>query len=103
MKIPIALEPIERRICLLRGRRVMLDTHRAELYGVKAFRLREQVGRNRARFPVDFMFQLSEDEAASMVSQKAIPSRQHLGGYLPYASRRKESPRYPAFCAAPAL
>jgi hypothetical protein len=31
------------------------------------------------------MFQLTEKEAAAMVSQNAIPSRKHLGGYLPYA------------------
>jgi hypothetical protein len=36
------------------------------------------------KFPKHFMFQLTEDEANSMVSQNAIPSKQHLGGSLPY-------------------
>ena len=63
----------------------MLDRDLAELYDVKATRLREQVKRNINRFPNNFMFQLSDKEAESMVSQNAIPSRKHLGGYLPYA------------------
>ena len=41
--------------------------------------------RNRARFPSDFMFQLTDEEVNLMVSQNAIPSRQHLGGSHPYA------------------
>ena len=49
----------------------------------KPIRLREQVKRNSKRFPPDFMFQLTEDEVEFMVSQNAIPSRQHLGGSLP--------------------
>ena len=36
------------------------------------------------RFPDDFMFQLNDQEIDSMVSQNAIPSRKHLGGYNPY-------------------
>lgn len=63
----------------------MLDRDLAELYGVKAIRLREQVKRNQMRFPENFMFQLTENEVDRMVSQNAIPSKQHLGGFLPYA------------------
>jgi hypothetical protein len=63
----------------------MLDRDLAELYDVKAYRLREQVKRNIIRFPKNFMFQLTEEEVEMMVSQNAIPSKQHLGGYLPYA------------------
>lgn len=81
----ILIEAIERRIFLIRSQKVMLDRDLAHLYGVKPIRLREQVKRNKDRFPQDFMFQLSEDEADLMVSQNAIPSRKHLGGYLPYA------------------
>ncbi len=62
----------------------MLDRDLAELYGVRAIRLREQVKRNLARFPSNFMFQLDEKEVESMVSQNAIPSKQYLGGSLPY-------------------
>ena len=84
MKEIVLSKPIEKRIFLIRGLRVMLDKDLAELYGVKAFRLREQVKRNLGRFPADFMFQLTEQEVKYMVSQNAIPSRKHLGGYLPY-------------------
>jgi len=62
----------------------MLDKDLAALYGVKPIRLREQVKRNLLRFPEDFMFQLNEEEINAMVSQNAIPSRKHLGGYEPY-------------------
>lgn len=75
---------IERRIYLIRRQKVMLDSDLAELYGVKPIRLREQVKRNRSRFPEDFMFQLTDGEVDVMVSQNAIPSRRHLGGFLPY-------------------
>ena len=68
------------KILVLRGQNVMLDRDLAELYGVKPIRLREQVKRNMMRFPENFMFQLTEEEADWMVSQNAIPSRQHLGG-----------------------
>ncbi len=63
----------------------MLDRDLAILYGVKAIALRQQVKRNKERFPSDFMFQLSEQEAESLVSQNVIPSRRSLGGFLPYA------------------
>jgi hypothetical protein len=72
------------KILLIRGQNVMLDRDLAALYGVKPIRLREQVKRNIERFPENFMFQLTEEEAEMMVSQNAIPSKQHLGGTLPY-------------------
>lgn len=84
MKAIVPIEVIERKIYLIRGHKVMLDRDLADLYGVKAIRLREQVKRNKKRFPEDFMFQLSDEEIAPMVSQNAIPSRKHLGGYRPY-------------------
>lgn len=55
----------------------------AAFYDVKPIRLREQVKRNSKRFPADFMFQLTGQEVEYMVSQNAIPSKQHLGGSLP--------------------
>ena len=63
----------------------MLDRDLAELYGVEPIKLRQQVKRNKERFPANFIFQLTEDETDSMVSQIVIPSKQHLGGHLPYA------------------
>jgi len=77
-------ETIKNKIYTIRGLQVMLDSDLAELYDVKPIRLREQVKRNRARFPDDFMFQLNDNEVEIMVSQNAIPSKQHLGGSLPY-------------------
>ncbi len=62
----------------------MLDRDLATLFDVKAIRLREQVKRNCDKFPPHFMFQLSNEEVEIMVSQNAIPSKQHLGGYMPY-------------------
>jgi hypothetical protein len=81
----VPIELIENMIYLIRGQKVMLDRDLAQLYGVKSFRLREQVKRNIERFPSDFMFQLNEQEVDLMVSQNAIPSKKHLGGHLPYA------------------
>src|SRR5574340_449702 len=81
----IPVERIERAILLIRGHKVMLDRDLAELYGVKAIALRQQVGRNEVRFPPDFMFRLSQEEAEALVSQNVIPSKRSLGGSLPYA------------------
>ena len=77
-------EIIMSKIYFIRGEKVMLDRDLAELYDVKAIRLREQIKRNPNKFPIHFMFQLTEQEADIMVSQNAIPSKQHLGGSLPY-------------------
>jgi hypothetical protein len=84
MKALIPVEVIERKIYFIRGHKVMLDKDLAVLYEVKPIRLREQVKRNLKRFPKDFMFQLDDEEIDFMVSQNAIPSRKHLGGYNPY-------------------
>lgn len=80
----VLVELIERRIYLIRGHKVMLDRDLAALYQVKPIALRQQVKRNQDRFPEDFMFQLTEKEADLLVSQSVIPSKQSLGGYLPY-------------------
>jgi len=64
----VPLERIESRILLIRGHKVMLDSDLAELYGVTTKRLNEQVKRNRQRFPADFMFQLTSDEATNLRS-----------------------------------
>ena len=77
-------ESIKSKSYSIRGFQVMLDRDLAVLYGVKPIRLREQVKRNIDRFPNDFMFQLNDSEVDFMVSQNAIPSKQHLGGSLPY-------------------
>ena len=77
---------IAERIHFIRGQRIVLARDLAELYGVTTYRLNEQVKRNQARFPPDFMFQLSAEEFEGLRSQFAI-SKGGRGGqrYLPYA------------------
>jgi hypothetical protein len=77
-------EEIRHKIHVLRGLKVILDKDLAEMYGVKPTRLREQLKRNKDRFPENFMFQLTNEEVNLLVSQNAIPSRKHLGGSLPF-------------------
>ncbi len=81
--ILIDSETIQNKIYTIRGVQVMLDKDLAIMYDVKPTRLREQVRRNDKKFPKDFMFELTENEVEYMVSQNAIPSKQHLGGSLP--------------------
>ena len=76
---------IQQNIHLIRGHKVMLDRDLAYLYGVPAIALRQQVKRNKERFPEDFMLRLTKDEAANLVSQSVIPSRRSFGGSLPLA------------------
>lgn len=80
----IPKEIITSKIYLIRGQKVMLDRDLAELYDVKNIRLREQAKRNSQKFPEHLMFRLTENETDFMLSQNAIPSKQHLGGWLPY-------------------
>lgn len=80
----LSTDTIKSKIYTIRDMQVMLDKDLAELYEVKTIRLREQVKRNSKRFPPDFMFQLNDSEVDFLLSQNAIPSRKHLGGYLPY-------------------
>jgi hypothetical protein len=68
---PVAADAISRAILSIRGMRVLTDEHLAELYGVPTRRLNEQVKRNRARFPADFMFRLTRAEVLRLRSQFA--------------------------------
>ncbi|MEI7512425.1 MAG: ORF6N domain-containing protein [Candidatus Uhrbacteria bacterium] len=80
----IPLERIENRIFIIRGKKVMLDRDIAELYGVETKVLNQAVKRNIERFPEDFMFELSLNEAESLRSQ-FVTSNIGRGGarYLP--------------------
>lgn len=71
---------IVNKIYIIRGQKVMLDKDLAEIYGVETFRLNEAVKRNSSRFPPDFMFQLTQDEFKSMISQNAISNNTGRGG-----------------------
>jgi hypothetical protein len=74
----IPVERVARSILLVRGQKVLLDVDLAALYGVPVKRLNEAVKRNIRRFPVDFMFQLTWDEAQFLRSQFATLQRGHL-------------------------
>ncbi len=81
----VRVEHITQSILMIRGQRVMLDSDLAALYGVTTKRFNEQVKRNRGRFPPDFMFQLTADEAANLRSQLATSSSEYGGRrYAPF-------------------
>ena len=71
---------IERRILLLRGQKVMLDRDLAELYGVETKALNQAVKRNLERFPEDFMFQLSKEEAALVLRSQIVTLNDEAAG-----------------------
>jgi phage regulator Rha-like protein len=84
----VALESIAHRIRLIRGEKVLLDSELAALYGAATKRLNEQVRRNSNRFPIDFMFQLTDQELTHLRSQNATSRyRSGYGGrrYRPFA------------------
>lgn len=81
-------EAITSRICVVRSTKVLLDSDLAHLYGVSTKRLNEQVRRNPARFPSEFMFQLTDQEFSRLRSQFATSNaRTGRGGrrYSPFA------------------
>ena len=84
----IPLEVIAGKIFMLRGHRVMLDRDLAKLYGVETKALNQAVKRNEDRFPEDFMFRLTPDEAQGVLALRSqivtLKRGQHLK-YLPYA------------------
>jgi hypothetical protein len=83
--LPVPAGGIDRMIVALRGQRVMLDADLARLYGTDTRTLNQAVRRNRERFPDDFVFHLTEDEKAEVIT-----NCDHLAGLkyspvLPYA------------------
>ncbi|HEX3578623.1 MAG TPA: ORF6N domain-containing protein [Thermoanaerobaculia bacterium] len=78
-------ERIRQSIFLIRGEKVMLDVHLADLYQVETRALVQAVTRNRTRFPRDFMFQLTKREFANLRSQIVISSLWGGRRSLPYA------------------
>ena len=72
----LPVERIERAILVLRGHRVLLDAELARLYGVATRALVQAVQRNLDRFPADFMFQLTIEEAHFSRSQSVILNEQ---------------------------
>jgi hypothetical protein len=89
--LPIAAAQIAGQIFMVRGEKVILDTTLAALYGVETRVLIQAVKRNQARFPVDFMFQLNDEEHAALRSQSVI-SNSGRGGrrYAPYVFTERQ-------------
>lgn len=83
---PVSAEHISQSILILRGQRVLLDSDLAMLYGATTKRLNEQVKRNIARFPADFMFRLTSEEIGSL-------NRSHFAT----GSQRHRDPRFPPY------
>jgi hypothetical protein len=83
----ILAERIDRAIILVRGQKVLLDSDLAALYGVTTGNLNKAVKHNLARFPSDFMFQLSSEEARRLIFQSGISKPKGRGGrrFAPYA------------------
>jgi len=84
----LAPEAITLRIATVRAQRVIVDADLAALYEVETKRFNEAVRRNLAKFPADFMFQLTADEWAALRSQFATLNAGGRGQhrkYLPYA------------------
>lgn len=73
-EIAIPQEIIQNKIYLIRGQKIMLDSDLAELYKVETRALNQQVKRNEARFPEDFMFQLTTEEWKNLKSQNVTSS-----------------------------
>lgn len=83
----IELGAVESKIYLIRGRKVILDVDLAVLYQVMTFNLNKAVSRNLDRFPPDFMFQLTAEEAEPLKFQIGMSKVRGRGGRrtLPFA------------------
>ncbi len=82
------LQVIQNRVFEVRGYRVMVDFHLAEMYQVETRVLKQAVRRNIDRFPDDFMFELTTKEANELiaigVSQSVIPPDYNFGSSIPF-------------------
>ena len=67
----VELEPVEPLIQVVRGEKIILDVDLARIYGVPTKRLNEQVKRNSERFPADFAFRLTNDEAVKLLRSRS--------------------------------
>jgi hypothetical protein len=81
----VPVEHIERLIHLARAEKVLLDADLAMLYGVTTGNLNKAVKRNQQRFPSDFMFQLSDEEAAGLIFQSGRSKQRGGRRHNPYA------------------
>jgi len=95
----IPADSVESRILTIRGQKVIIDADLAAIYGVTTKRLNEQVKRNEKRFPPDFVFQLTKEETAGLLSQgshlhtdgqEVAPNRSQFAT----GSRKHRDPRF---------
>ncbi len=96
MKSIVYLQKIEKTIFMIRGQKIMLSTHLADLYGVEPKVLMQAVKRNIDRFPEDFMFQLSVKEFDNLKSQIVTSSWGGMRRARPFTTGFK-SKRNPSF------
>lgn len=80
----MTMEDIHNRVYVIRGQQVMLDTDLAQIYGYEVKRLNQQVKRNSARFPQDFMFQLEKHEVETLRSQNVTANINNMSRALPF-------------------
>jgi hypothetical protein len=78
----------------IRGQKVILDFDLARIFGVPTFRFNEAVKRNRERFPDDFLFQLTAEEARSLASQIAILKQSGNPSQIAMGSQKHRNPRH---------
>lgn len=79
------LQTIQKKIYEIRGKQVMLDFDLALLYGVETKVLKQGVKRNIRRFPIDFMFELTQEEFNSLRSQIVTSNKRGGNRYMPFA------------------
>lgn len=84
-RLLVPAEMIERRIYVIRGQKVMLDSDLTELYRVETKSLNQAVRRNADRFPEDFMFRLTAEESNSLRSQ-FVTLKKGRGQHSKYAA-----------------
>jgi len=95
MKNIVQLDAVEKRICLIRGQKVILDCDLAAIYGVSTRRLNEQVKRNKDKFPEDFAFRLTLREAADLAALTAKTVRPMMRSQN--ATAYKRNLRFPPY------
>jgi hypothetical protein len=93
----IPAERMEKAILFVCGEKVMLDADLADLYAVETKTLNRAVKRNLARFPADFMFQLTQEEVEALRFHFGASKGRGGRRYRPYAFRSWASPCRPAY------
>ncbi|MEK7468889.1 MAG: ORF6N domain-containing protein [Planctomycetota bacterium] len=85
LKVMIPVESVEHLIVRVRGQRVLLDNDLARMYGVRTSGLNRAVKRNAGRFPPDFMFRLTDEEASGLMCQIGTSNGRGGRRTLPFA------------------